>query len=60
MPELCPNADAVASIMAMATIVVLRMSICRPQKRRQGAEVEIQGSVVEAKRTGSDLIRNLS
>jgi hypothetical protein len=39
-PELCANAGAVASIVAMATIVILRMSDALG-KRRDGADVEI-------------------
>jgi ribosomal protein S12 len=35
-----PNADAVASMVAMATIVVIRMSDA-PGVRRDGADVEI-------------------
>jgi hypothetical protein len=40
VPALWPNADAVASIVAMATIVIVRMSDA-PGMRRDGADVEI-------------------
>jgi hypothetical protein len=39
---LCPNAGALASIVAMARIVILRMSDALG-RRREGAEFEIDG-----------------
>ncbi|WP_425114705.1 hypothetical protein [Bradyrhizobium sp.] len=39
-PELWPNAEAVASIVAMATIVILRMSDALGMMRPDGAEFE--------------------
>src|SRR5450756_1005001 len=52
------NAGTLASIVAMATIVILRMSDAPWGCARDGADVESMVSVAEAERKGSDPIRN--
>jgi hypothetical protein len=52
------NAGAVASMVATATIVIVRMGDA-PDRRRGGAVfLKSTGSAVKTERTGSDLIRN--
>jgi hypothetical protein len=56
-PEVCANAGAIASMVAMAMIVILRMldALGCPVTARTLKSIS---PAVEAERTGSDLIRN--
>jgi hypothetical protein len=56
-PEFCASAGAVASIAAMATIVIFRMSGALGSAA-MALTLKSTSSAIEAEGTGSDLIRN--
>ena len=56
-PAFWPNAGATASIVAMATMVILRMSEALGM-RCDGAGVKSTSSLAEAERTGWEAVRN--
>jgi hypothetical protein len=49
VPAFWPNAEALASMVAIAAMVVLRMSDA-PEERRDGAGVEFKNSAVQPER----------